>query len=119
MKPQIDLALDEKFLIAVRLAIQPHVGEDNRISRAALSAKVHKSDRIVRDAVSELQRRGELIFSDTDEGGYFYLGDNPNPAIHYINQEYHRSNEIREKAKALENALKATRGIMAGQGRFF
>lgn len=113
----INLTTDEKFLLTVKLAIQPHVGEDNRISRGDLSAKLRTSDRRIRLAVSELQRRGELIFSDTDEGGYFYLGENIEPATRYINQEYHRSNELREKARALENAVKARYGPAAGQGR--
>lgn len=113
----IDLTTDEKFLLTVRLAIQPHVGEDNRISKQQLCAKLHTSDRRVRLAVSELQRRGELIFTDTDQGDYFYLGTNTAPAEHYIAQEYHRANEIRAKAKALDDALRATRGVSAGQGR--
>ena len=113
---------DEKFLLNVRMAIKPYQGEEHRISKEELSLKLFGkyhagTDRKIRMAVSELQTRGELIFTDCDAGSYFYLGDDPEPARRYINQEMHRGNAIIAKARALEQALRSTRGIDAQQGR--
>ena len=110
---------EERVLLNVRLAIQPYQGEDNRVAKKKLCRRLRMSDRKLRAAVSELQSRGELIFSDCDEGGYFYLGSDPAPAQHYIAQEKHRASQILDKARALEHALKATRGVDASQGRMF
>jgi len=108
---------DEKFLLSLRTILQHYVGEGNRISRASLALRLKTSDRKVRAAVSELQKRGELIVTDMDGEGYFYLGADTEPAERYIRQEKHRATEIFEKANALENALKAKHGIDAAQGR--
>lgn len=108
---------DEKFILNVKNILQHYVGEGNRISRASLAFRLKTSDRKVRAAVSELQKRGELIVTDMDGEGYFYLGTDTEPAERYIRQEKHRAFQILEKANALESALKATRGIDAMQGR--
>ena len=114
-----EITPDEKFLISVKSILIHYVGEDNRIDKRTLALRLHTSDRKVRAGVSELQRRGELIITDTDQGDYYYLGTNTEPAERYIRQEKHRAFQILEKANALETALKATRGIDAMQGRIY
>jgi len=108
---------DEKNLLDIKSILIHYVGEDCRISKEELCHRLHTSDRKVRISISELQSRGELICTDTDEGSYYYLGANTEPMLRYINQERHRGNAILAKARALEVALKATRGIDAQQGR--
>jgi len=112
-----EITPDEKFLITLRTILRHYEGEDHRISRASLALRLKTSDRKVRAAVSELQKRGELIVTDTDQGDYFYLGSNTAPMEGYIAQEKHRALQILDKANALSDALKARYGIDATQGR--
>lgn len=112
-----EITPDEKFLLSVRTILQHYVGEGNRISRASLALRLKTSDRKVRAAVSELQKRGELIVTDMEGEGYFYLGADTEPAERYIRQEKHRAFQILEKANALDDALKARYGVDATQGR--
>lgn len=112
-----EITPDDKFLLNVKTILQYYVGEDSRIDKATLAHRLRTSERKIRAAVSELQRRGELIITDTDQGDYYYLGTNTEPAERYINQERHRAFQILEKANALSDALKSRRGVDAGQGR--
>ena len=112
-----EITPDEKFLISVKSILIHYVGEDSRIDKATLAHRLRTSERKIRAAVSELQKRGELIITDTDQGDYYYLGTNTEPAERYINQERHRAFQILEKANALHDALKSRRGVDAGQGR--
>jgi hypothetical protein len=66
---------DLAMIVKVHLA--GHVGQDKRVSKAWLSDMIFgkyttTTDRQIRDAVAELQETGELIVTDSDEGGYFY-----------------------------------------------
>ena len=112
-----ELLPDEKYLLNLRTILRHYEGEDHRISRASLALRLKTSDRKVRAAVSELQKRGELIVTDMDGEGYYYLGTNTEPVERYINQERHRAFQILEKANALDSALKAKHGVDAAQGR--
>lgn len=112
-----EITPDDKFLLNVKTILQYYVGEDNRIDKATLAHRLRTSERKIRAAVSELQKRGELICTDTDQGDYFYMGTNTEPVERYINQERHRAFQILEKANALSDALKARHGVDAGQGR--
>ena len=114
---QIDeITPDEKFLISVKSILIHYVGEDNRIDKRTLALRLHTSERKIRAAVSELQKRGELICTDTDQGDYFYLGTDTAPMERFIAQEFHRGGIILEKAQALKAALKARYGVDATQG---
>ena len=115
---QIDERDPEEFFInSVKSILVHYVGESCRIDKATLAHRLRTSERKIRAAVSELQRRGELICTDTDQGDYFYLGTDTAPMERFIAQEYHRGGQIIEKAQALKAALKARHGIDAAQGR--
>ena len=102
-----EITPDEKFLISVKSILIHYVGESCRIDKGTLAHRLRTSERKIRAAVSELQKRGELICTDTDQGDYFYLGSNTAPMEGYIAQEKHRALQILDKANALSDALKA------------
>ena len=112
-----EITPDDKFLLNVKTILQYYVGESCRIDKATLAHRLRTSERKIRAAVSELQKRGELIVTDMEGEGYFYLGADTEPAERYIRQEKHRAFQILEKANALDDALKARYGVDATQGR--
>ena len=86
------------------------VGENNRVTKEELAVKFFgahtpDTDRKVRYIISKLQTDGALIITDVSEGAYFWIGNNPDTAIRYLQGEYSRANKITTKANALYNSL--------------
>jgi hypothetical protein len=65
-------------------------------------------DRRVRLCIAELRRRGHPIIAL--KKGYCIMGDDPEPAIHYLNTIYSRAHKLTQQADILYGLIKGKYG---------
>jgi hypothetical protein len=65
-------------------------------------------DRKVRLCIAELRRRGHPIIAL--KKGYCIMGDDPEPAIHYLNTIYSRAHKLTQQADILYGLIKGKYG---------
>lgn len=95
--------------LMVKTALQFHLGRGQRISKEALSLALLKkytstTDRQIRDAVAQLQEEGELIVTDSEDGGYFYA-ETPADVERYLADIQSRMQKLTMKRDAMLRAM--------------
>lgn len=95
----------------VLTVIRQYRSPDNRCTKRMIAdalelpyANTHSNavDRAIRDAVTELRKRGEPVCSDSGTAGYFY---NRQYIGHTIAEYRSRATELFDTARALEHGL--------------
>ena len=88
--------------------IRQYQSPDNRCTKRMIANVLHLpyanthsngTDRAIRDAVTELRKRGEPVCSDSGKAGYFY---NREYVAHTIAEYRSRATELFDTARALE-----------------
>src|SRR4030042_4861458 len=95
---------------AILRVLSFHQGKGNAVSRGRLILELYRMgfkvhERVMRASINELRKNGQLICSMGGEGGGYYLAENQEELVEYIDHEVHpRSMDLLEQEKALREA---------------
>ena len=103
MKPTLPVGLPDKVLECVRLFRTPEVRALKKNIALYCGIDNKNADRYIRDAVSELRKRGEPVCSDSGKAGYYY---NPQDITHTIAELKSRGADLFDTARALERGVR-------------